>query len=206
MKYTAMRLDEIDRLLNDFYEGRTSLEQEKKLLTFFKSKEVPEEFQDEQTMFLSCFQEEDIPIPANLKNKLEMLIDKQVRKEGASLAICQDDTLKRSINPETAPPKRGIKMIDTLWFRFSVVAASIIIIFTISLFAYRNKPSNELADTYTNPNDAYIETQRALSLVALNLNTGFIQLQEAQEDISKTKQILNQQLKKISKNDNNYEN
>lgn len=206
MKYTAMRLTDIDRLLNDFYEGRTSLEQEKELLSFFKTDVVPEEFRDEQAMFLSCYQEKDIFIPSNLKNKLEILIDKQVCKEESSNASGQANTIQRAFNPETAPPKPGIKMIDTLWFRFSAVAASIMIIFTISFFAYRNFAPNELTDTYTNPSDAYLQTQRALTLVAHNLNTGFTQLEEAQEDIGKAKQIMDQQLKKISKNDNDYEN
>lgn len=200
-----MKQIDVNRLLNDFYEGKTTVEQEKELLSFFKSDEIPEELLDEQAIFLSCYREDEIYIPADLQTRLEILIDKQASKENSKSALDQADTIQRTLNPETAPPKlKGFK-INALWLRFSAIAASIILIFTISFFAYRYN-SNELTDTYTNPNDAYLETQRALTLVAQNLNTGFTQLEEVQADLGKAQQILNQQLKKISKNDSNYEN
>ena len=202
MKHTAMKLTEINNLLEDFYEGKTTLEQEKELLDFFNSDQIPEELKDEQSIFLSCFQSEDISVPEGLKDKLELLIDIQALNESSSNNIIQDKPVMRVLSPETAPPKSGTSIIQSTWFRYASIAASIILIFTISFYSYKSTMTGELADTYTNPTDAYLETQRALTLVAQNLNTGFVQLEEAQENIGKANNILNQQFKKLNKNDN----
>jgi len=194
-----MKHIDINRLLNEFYEGKTNLEQEKELLKFFKSDEVPEDLLEEQAIFLSCFKGEENNVPTDLQTSLETLIDNLARKESPVISQSQENIVQRTLNPKTAPPKFKIIKIDSMSLRFSAIAASIILIFTISLFAYRYNDSNKLADTYTNPNDAYLETKRALTLVAQNLNTGFSQLEEAQADIGKANQIMNKQLKKISK-------
>lgn len=202
MNNTAMKITEINNLLEDFYEGKTTLEQEKELLSFFNSDQLPEELKDEQSMFLSCFQLENISVPEGLKDKLELLIDTEALNESSSNNIFQDEPVMRVLSPETAPPKSRTKIIQSSWFRYATIAASIVLIFTISFYSYKSNMTVKLADTYTNPTDAYLETQRALTLVAQNLNTGFVQLEEAQENIGKASNILNQQLKKINKNDN----
>lgn len=197
-----MKLEEINNLLKDFYEGKTTLEQEKDLLDFFNSGQIPDELKDEQSMFLSCYQTEGISVPENLKDKLELLIDIQALNDSSSKDLNHDKPVMRVLSPETAPPKSRTRIIQSSWFRYTSIAASIVLIFTVSFFSYKSNMSDELADTYTNPIDAYLETQRALTLVAQNLNTGFVQLEVAQENFGKANNILNQQLKKIYKNDN----
>jgi hypothetical protein len=189
---------DVNRLLNDFYEGKTTIEQEQDLLLYFKSDKVPEEMIDEQVMFLSCYEEDEIHVPIDLQSKLETIIDNQAEKDSNKFNR-QEGILKITLNQETEPPKRMSIWMKNKWLRYSAIAACFIMVFTISFFSYKGNESKELTDTYKNPKDAYIETQRALTLVAQNLNAGFTQLEEAEINLGKAQKIVNKQLNKISK-------
>ena len=75
-----MELNEIKILLEKFYEGLTSLEEERILRDYFRNQSVPEELISDKDLFLFTDSEKEIvPSSQNLERKLENWIDHQGR-------------------------------------------------------------------------------------------------------------------------------
>ncbi len=70
-----MQIENIKRLLESFYKGETSIEEEKTLLHYFQSKDISEELSEEQEIFLSMYESDSIEVPAGLESNLSRLID-----------------------------------------------------------------------------------------------------------------------------------
>lgn len=105
-------IDKIKRLLNTYYDGNTSIEQEKLLCDFFATTtDIPAELETEQQLFmaLQSATKIDIDIPADLEQSL----------------IAHIDNLERQ---ETQNHRKWIKP-----FSIISVAASIIILIAIGL-------------------------------------------------------------------------
>lgn len=105
-------IEEIKRLLDTYYEGNTSIEQEKLLCDFFATTtDIPAELESERQMFmaLQSATKTDIDIPADLEQSL----------------IAHIDNLERQ---ETQNRRKWIKP-----FSIISVAASIIILIAIGL-------------------------------------------------------------------------
>lgn len=191
-----MKIENIKELLNEFYNGNTTLEQEQELFRFFNSENVPDELIDEADIFLSLYKGDDIVIPEDLDLNLSILIDKldsdknNIPKE---ISFYNDNKPNESHNP----PQKTISLFNRQWIKIASIAASFTLIFTISLYLYNNE--NQMTDTYTDPELAYAEAQKALSLVATNLNEGFEQIETAESNLGKANKILNEQINKISK-------
>ena len=72
-----MKVEEIERLLAEFYEGNTTESQEEALRDYFRTKEVPERLLKEKRDFFSPLcqaAEMDMKVPAGLEDKLTLLI------------------------------------------------------------------------------------------------------------------------------------
>lgn len=169
-----MKIFEIEKLIADFYEGKTSVDQEKELFHFFETQEVPPHLLAEkelfQKMYSSC---NDIEVPTHLEQKLSHLIDSWEKKE------------------EKGPhQKRRI----TNWHWISGIAASLFLILSMGLYTHLEQQEPVLTDTYSNPNDAYKEAQKALLLVSDNLNKGVSELENAQKGMNKANKILDEQI------------
>ena len=54
-----MRVEEIERLLAEFYEGNTSENQEERLKKYFETQNVPEHLEKEKRLFL-CFHKDHL--------------------------------------------------------------------------------------------------------------------------------------------------
>jgi|GEM_PF-44626 len=174
-----MTINDYKALLNDFYEGKTTLEQEKALRNFFESKEIPASLLNEQQLFLSCFKTDDLEIPPALIGKINTLINE---KAGIQSTIPSG------------------KVIRTQWIWIGTIAASFLLLFAaIGIREYRTNLSSIYTDTFTNPQDAAWEAQRALQLVSKNLSTGYSQVNYAKAKFNKAGSTVNKQLTKIAK-------
>lgn len=115
-------IDEIKRLLDAYYEGNTSIEQEKLLCDFFATAtDLPAEFEPDRELFatLQAAIETDIDIPSDLEQRL----------------ISHIDNLEAN---ETDSRKKWIKS-----FAAISAAASIVILFVIAL---KFIPGKELSE------------------------------------------------------------
>ena len=76
-----MKVEEIERLLAEFYEGNTNEQEEELLKEAFRTEEVPEHLQKDKKLFLSFFPGEVVDnVPAGLEDKLSRMIVKRLKR------------------------------------------------------------------------------------------------------------------------------
>ena len=117
---------------------------------------------------------EQIPIPEGLEERLSAKIDQWEREE-------------QKARQHTLMPRV---------LRYAAVAASLALVFGVGLHLQNNDTPSNLAeqDTYQDPVLAQQEAERALNLLAYNLNKGMGHLEKAKALSDKTEKTLNKQL------------
>jgi hypothetical protein len=168
-------INDIRKMLDKFYRGETSLEEEQRLRETLASVSVPEELRPDQELFRSMEKAADIDeVPEDLNLKIINAIDQAERKANRTRRI-------------------------TL-YSLSGLAAGLLLMITVYLFYVRtdNQPliaSNQMTDTYQDPMDAYNEAKKALVYVSNKLNTGTSEL----EQVKKVTKVSTDPLKSLSK-------
>jgi len=138
-------------LLDKYYEGTSTAEEERKLIDILQREDLPEEFQDDRIILQGLFDSDEIPEPSS---RLE-----------AGILDAIDEFEKRG---RLANTKTGLYSIVS-------IAASIIVILGL-WFIIQNRTG--LKDTYDDPQLAYNETVEVLQRVSRNLNLGRDQIKE----------------------------
>ena len=147
-------IKQIEALIEKYYNGETSLEEERKLQWFFQTQTVPERLKPEAEMFRYYYLRKGEESPGNLNKKLGDLIDQQSQK-------------------------RILFSSARSFYWISGVAASILILVGLWLGFNTNMFNNQQAyqDTFEDPQLAYLETKRVLFMVSDKLNQGTRTLQ-----------------------------
>jgi hypothetical protein len=180
-----MKVDDIKRFLDAYYDGSSTPEQEEILMQYFSGDDVADELLAEKEMFLEMQEiDSNIDIPSGFEDKIVNLVDGLAQQEDRAARPMQ---IRKSI---------------LLWF----VSAAACIALIVSAGLYFNRQPlgqgtvlahTNLKDTYTDPNVAYEEARKALLLVSCNLNKGINQLSTVEENIDKSNEILNRSLNHI---------
>ncbi len=76
-----MKTDKIPQLIDAFYHGETTPDQEQELLWYFQSEEAEEKLAEEKELFLQLYRSTPVDVPSDLENKLSRLIDKLAEEE-----------------------------------------------------------------------------------------------------------------------------
>ena len=120
---------------------------------------------------------EQIPIPEGLEERLSAKIDEWEKEEK------QQKAQHRTLLPRA--------------LRYTAVAASVALVFGVGYHLLSQEQYVNLAeqDTYQDPLLAKQEAERALTLLAVNLNKGMGHLEKAKALGDKTEKTLNEQLK-----------
>jgi hypothetical protein len=143
-----MELQEIKKLLDKYYNGETTLDEENHLREFFKNSTVPHDLHAEREFFIQLDQEQqDVPENNKLSLKLHQTIDSQVKRENKT----------RYLN---------------YFYKISSVAAGIAIIAVSYMVVVQNNKKNNVADTYQDPKIAYEQVKKTLMYVSQNMNYG----------------------------------
>ena len=121
---------------------------------------------------------ERIPIPEGLEERLSAKIDEWARP-----------TLTEKHAHKTPLLGRG-------WGRFSL-AASFLLVCGIGLYLALSPSNKGSIDTYDDPEIACVEAQKALQLLATNLNKGMAQYEAVNVKGRQAEEILNKQLTKL---------
>lgn len=118
---------------------------------------------------------EQIPIPEGLEQRLSAKIDQWEREE-------------QKAKQHTLVPRV---------LRYAAVAASFVLVFGVGYHLMSQDEPTNLAevDTYQDPMLAQQEAERALNLLAYNLNKGMGHLEKAKALSDKTEQSFNEKLK-----------
>jgi len=168
-----MTTREIEVLLEKYFEGNTTLQEESILKVFFWSTDVPDHLRSYQEMF-GCFAEqrvEQLNNPVFEQNLSELLVDDQAK------------TLEIS-----APSHRN------RFIYITGIAATILLMmglfFTYNQDVFKSDNANHLN---ANQELAYAEASEALMIVSANLNAGLKQVNRLQmvDKAMKNVQLLN---------------
>ena len=122
---------------------------------------------------------EQIPIPEGLEERLSAKIDEWEESE------------KRKVKSEK------LKYLFPSYLKVTAIAASVALVFGVGYyFLNNNEETVNLAeqDTYQDPVVAQQEAEKALNLLAYNLNKGMGQLEKAKAISERTETTLNKQL------------
>jgi hypothetical protein len=141
-----MNLHEIEKLLEKYFEGETSLSEEKQLRDFFASGKVPERWKNLEGYFSFVIQEQDLQIRnTDFDNKVMSAI------KGNRLAPIVD--------------------LHRPWiYWIAGVAASVLIL--IAVFVKFDPFTQRIEDTYKDPQTAYLEARKILLYVSAKFNKG----------------------------------
>jgi len=151
-------IKDIRELLDRFYLGETTLEEEQRLQEYFSTTSVPEEFIPDRDLFRSMDRgNEAIHVPVDLDQKILAGVDREERKI----------TRTRRISV----------------FSLSGLAAGLLVVIALYTGYFNTGDSTQTAmqDTYENPEDAYEEAKRTLAYVSAKLNTGTGELKHVQQ-------------------------
>jgi hypothetical protein len=150
-----MNYNDIRQILDRFYDGETSLDEEKRLREFFNQNEVPEGFRDEKLMFQTLYE-------AQLEEVLDQQFDEKIlnRIEHASSRVTR------------------MRLIYSL----SSVAAVAILLLAVWMGGFFNP---QPYGTIDNPQLAFAQTRKALQKVSKNLNKGLNPVKTVASDFNK---------------------
>lgn len=157
-----MNAHDIERLLERYYQGSASQEEEQQLKKHFDRDDVPGGLEAEREMFrfFSRQARQDIPLPPGLEERLSKRIDQLEEEE------------KRQ---ETARPARRLSSPALLRWAGGI-AASLVLLLGIGLYRQAN---DRPRDTFDNPELAYAEARRALNLFGTAFDRGEKQMEKA---------------------------
>lgn len=166
-----MRKEEIDRLLERYYAGQTTEQEEDALLQSLRSaNDLPADLQAERDLFLSLHKNmvEDVPVPEDLETELTARIDRKA----------------------SAPRRRR------LWW--GSMAASILLLAGLGFGIAEMRQEAFVPtpqDTFTNPEDAHRALQAIFTEMSRNWNEGMKQLEASQRDIIAVNREIREELK-----------
>lgn len=148
----SFNIDKVKLMLEKYYQGQTTLEEEHELRMFFSSAQVPPEFATEKELFCTFNYNENINI-ARLNESIQ-----------AAIRIASNDAINNN---------RSIKRKIT-WIS---IAASVLIIISLCWMFSRQQQHYELVDTYDDPYLAYQHTREVIQMVSGKLNIAISELE-----------------------------
>ena len=171
-------IEKVRKMLERFYQGETTLEEERWLQDYLSSTTVSEEFLADKELFIAFKgTEESISVPGDLNSKILETIDREEHRQLKS---------------------RRISL-----FSLSGLAAGLLALIAVYVFFLRTDNSVQLAeyqmvDTYEDPMDAYEEAKKTLAFVSNKLNAGTSEIKHMQQVSKSTTEPL-RSLSKINK-------
>lgn len=140
-----MSEEELKRLIEKYYDGKSTVGEENELRAYFSSNNVPQGYEAEKEIFSFFMNSGDIPEPtADFEARIIRAID-------ASEEPVLPDNLRRLLVP-----------------LLSAAAGLLILAGSYFFFVHRIEP----ADTYKDPKIAYAETMKILMDVSAQINHG----------------------------------
>lgn len=144
---------------------------------------------------------ERIPIPEGLEERLSAKIDEWEQEEKgrnseSHPSLLEDGRVVTELDSVKKQKAQRRRLLSRP-LRYTAIAASIALVFGIGFHYLRPDEPVNLAeqDTYQDPVKAQQEAERALNLLAANLNKGMGHLEKAKSLSDKAENTLNNQLK-----------
>lgn len=141
--------ENIRKLLEDFYKGLTTLEQEEEIRIFFRSGKVPEKLEEEARLFSLYELEKNASGRKDLEEKILQRIE--------------------------ARPGRTVNLFSqgrSYWIGSAAAVILVLLAVFIDTQILKQDPYIVKQDTFEDPYQAYAEATRVMSYVSEKLNTG----------------------------------
>ena len=139
-----MEYQKIEEILNRYFEGESTLEEETMLKEYFSHSDLPAEHRGMKELF-QYFDEAnreaapDLDISAHLNSVIENEWKKETRNRFGHVVA---------------------------W----VGSAAAVLVLTFGIYQHMEKPETVIKDTYKDPKMAYLETRRVLMMVSRTMN------------------------------------
>lgn len=170
--------NEFEALLDKFYRGDTTLEEEQLLASFFSRNVLPEQWEADKNLFESLHVAAT-EMPEGLEQRMSQLIDSLEEREKSGKKI-------------------GIRSVFRRDFRLQIagLVASLLVLATIGFWSYFNRHESEplLVDTFENPEQAREATLEALQLFADNFSKGTHTVEQVDRQVDRAFGILRETL------------
>ena len=159
---------DINQLLEKFYDGVSTPEEETVLKDFFLHNKVDDSWKADQQLFKALYSEE-MQASTDVSERLMQTIDQLER------------------------PIQSIKRYSWL---YRIAGAAAVVLLCVGLFYLTPRPEQtQMADTYDDPVEAAMAAEEVLVFMSLHLNKGLNQVADAGQKIEKANQVLNKHLK-----------
>lgn len=166
-------IHDIKYLLNLFYEGETTTEQENELKQYFSQTNIADDLKDDQLIFNSIFETDtnEIKVPDTLEQKInDTILDLESKNK-----VIQIKTKPAILLP---------------------IAAAVTLLFGFGLYSLNKKTEKAPTLSQVEKNDL-LKAQQALILLSEQYNKGLNELAQTQEKLSESSETLNKSIKTI---------
>lgn len=146
-----MNILQIDRLLNKYFDGETSIREEEELRLLLKRPDLPKQYIRYREMFDSLQQQKEIGLDGDFDEKF--------------------------LNHIASDPGAGIRFLRKInWYIVSAAAAvvllMVILFVPVGKLPFLNQFSSAIEDTFDDPEKAYAVTVKTLFMVSERFNKG----------------------------------
>jgi hypothetical protein len=169
-----MNNTEIERLIDRFFEGETTEEEEKLLRALFSGDQIPRGFEAEREYILYCLTNGTVKDPSyNLEGKIINEIDKSAKKSESNLG--------------------------RRYYLILLSGAAAVLLMLLGTYFFIESRRG-LKDTYSDPQIAYAETMKILMDVSSRLNKGT----NALRPVSKLGEMTEMSLEKLNETSSTF--
>jgi hypothetical protein len=159
----------IEQLLNKFYEGATTQEEERYLTDFFLNEENFDERWKEERQLFQYLSNTRIEVSEEISSQLEKTISQ--------------------MEPSNQQPLR-----KKWYYQLSAAAAIALLCIGLYFFTIHESSQPQLVDTFSNPEEAAIVAEQTLAYISEKMNKGMEKMNDAEQEFDKLIQIINKYL------------
>ena len=212
-----MTIEQIKSLLSRFYEGQTTPEEERQLVSFFRREDVPEDLQQDKQLFLLLAQTSEQEMPQDIADEITAFVNNlgqsdiqpftHVSKQhkGVIYRLKTPPKDKEFNVPEVRttvtraphllrPQATGFRSVrlNRFWYRVAATVAILLAIGGGVLHHQRTYAPDPFRDTCATPEEAAAQIQRANSMIAKATEQCMVPTSKALQKADATKQVINQ--------------
>ena len=178
-----MTIEQIKSLLSRFYEGQTTPEEERQLVSFFRREDVPEDLQQDKQLFLLLAQTSEQEMPQEIADEITAFVNNLGQSDIQPLTHVSQQR-KGVIYRLKTPPK--------ILYRVAATVAILLAIGGGVLHHQRTYAPDPFRDTCATPEEAAAQIQRANSMIAKATEQCMVPTSKALQKADATKQVINQ--------------
>ena len=178
-----MTIEQIKSLLSRFYEGQTTPEEERLLAAYFRREDVPEDFQQDNQLFLLLAQTSEQEMPQDIADEITAFVNNLGQPDIQPFTHVSKQH-KGVIYRLKTPPK--------MWYRVAATVAILLAIGGGVLHHQRTYATDLFRDTCATPEEAAAQIQRANSMIAKATEQCMAPTSKALQKADATKQVINQ--------------